>query len=535
MSVPSTFQCALSGAVPSVPVVARTSGLLFERRLIEQQLQISGNVCPITKQPLTPADLLPLVSHAGAQTAPGSDAPANGVVRPRPPSASSIPGLLSLLQGEWDACMLETFHLKQQCEKLKQDLAHALYKEDASARVIARLIKERDAARQALLQTEQNVGRAAAAAPQGGVSAMDIDDGKKAAAPAAPAGALPEWALSLIGSTVTSLSQVRKATVKEAAASAASVSDLQSFKVQDKSHPLHATTNPGILSVDVSRANPDLIATGGNDGKALVFQRSTGKIAAHLNGHKSAVTDVQFHPSKESVLFTASADHSACAWQSEGAGKWGIVQHFTGAKDALVGLAVHPSGDLLATGSKDASWALFDVKEGTELRRLRTLDALSTIAFHPDGSLLAAGSARDGSIRVYDLKTCNLAAELTGSHTGGLTALTFSENGYHCASAEASGLIKLWDLRKLANIHTIQCSSVEGDKAGAVVSSLAFDSSASYLSAAVGSRVAVYAAKTWAELIQLHEHKDRVTDIAWGSQARTIVSVSMDRNLKIWA
>lgn len=34
------------------------------------------------------------------------------VVRPRPAAATSIPGLLSLMQNEWDELMLETYTLK---------------------------------------------------------------------------------------------------------------------------------------------------------------------------------------------------------------------------------------------------------------------------------------------------------------------------------------------------------------------------------------------------------------------------------------
>ncbi len=44
--------------------------------------------------------------------------------------------------------MLESFALKQNNHSLRQQLSHALYKEDAATRVIARLIKERDAARE---------------------------------------------------------------------------------------------------------------------------------------------------------------------------------------------------------------------------------------------------------------------------------------------------------------------------------------------------------------------------------------------------
>jgi pre-mRNA-processing factor 19 len=44
--------------------------------------------------------------------------------------------------------MLECAELRKVGNQLRQDLSHALYKEDAAMRVLARVIKERDEARE---------------------------------------------------------------------------------------------------------------------------------------------------------------------------------------------------------------------------------------------------------------------------------------------------------------------------------------------------------------------------------------------------
>lgn len=48
---------SVSGHVPEVPVVSVKSGLVFERRLIEHEIEEHG-VCPVTKEPLSLEDLI---------------------------------------------------------------------------------------------------------------------------------------------------------------------------------------------------------------------------------------------------------------------------------------------------------------------------------------------------------------------------------------------------------------------------------------------------------------------------------------------
>ena len=91
------------------------------------------------------------------------------VARPRPPTFTSIPSLLSEFQKEWDAVALETFNLRQQLQQTRQELSTALYQNDAAIRVIARLTTERDEARAALAK----IGVSDASATNG--DSMQVD------------------------------------------------------------------------------------------------------------------------------------------------------------------------------------------------------------------------------------------------------------------------------------------------------------------------------------------------------------------------
>ena len=91
--------CAVSGSAPEKPVVSVKSGHIFEASVIEKYIESTGK-CPVTGETLETADLLPLKTTTA--------------VKPRPMAATSIPGMLTLFQNEWDALMLETHTLKQQ-------------------------------------------------------------------------------------------------------------------------------------------------------------------------------------------------------------------------------------------------------------------------------------------------------------------------------------------------------------------------------------------------------------------------------------
>jgi pre-mRNA-processing factor 19 len=105
--------------------------------------------------------------------------------------------------------------------------------------------------------------------------------------------------------------------------------------------------------------------------------------------------------------------------------------------------------------------------------------------FHPDG-LLVGTATNNGIVRIWEAKSGNNVTSLLAHEGHKISSIGFSENGYYLAtSSDSQGLVKLWDLRKLSNFHTIDLSAhgVSG------VTKVAFDFSAQYLGVAAGSSV----------------------------------------------
>ncbi len=147
-------------------------GSVFEKRLIEAYIAENGKD-PVTGDELSTDELIEVKTQR--------------VVRPRPPTLTSIPSLLSVFQEEWDALALETYTLRQTLAQTRQELSAALYQHDAAVRVIARLTKERDEARDAL--SKVTVGARAS----GAGDAMQVDSA-----------GLPEEVLARVESTQAS-------------------------------------------------------------------------------------------------------------------------------------------------------------------------------------------------------------------------------------------------------------------------------------------------------------------------------------------
>ncbi|CAF0827949.1 unnamed protein product [Adineta steineri] len=504
--------CSLSNEVPEQPVLSPVSGCIYEKRLIIKYLH-EASTDPINGQPLTEEQLI--------------DVKVTPLGKPKPPSATSIPAILKMLQDEWDGTMLHSFTLRQQLQTARQELSHVMYQHDAACRVIARLNKEVTAAREALATLKPQAGINQSIPTQFANdqpmqtsyhgTAADISQGSAAEG-------MTDEIIQKLQDKASVLTQLRKQRGKRVPEGLTTVDEMRNFRCSATHTALHSAGTPGILALDISPKNPSIILTGGNDRQAVVFNRDSEQVVATLKGHQKKVTHV-IHHFDEEIAITGSADSSIRVWHIPSAQCLKVLKaHDT----PITGLSLHPTGDYVLSSASDTLWALSDLRTGkliTKVQDTTSQKGLTCAQFHPDGIIFGVGT-QESVIKIWDLKECNNVADFPG-HAGGINTIAFSENGYYLATAAEDASIKLWDLRKLKNFKTITLEDRYE------IRDLVFDQSGMYLGVA-GTDVRVYQAKQWDLLKVFNDHTALATGIRFGSNANYLASSSMDRSLKFY-
>ncbi|KAH9681725.1 pre-mRNA-processing factor 19 [Citrus sinensis] len=552
----------VSGEVPEEPVVSKNSGLLFEKRLIERHILLltmfefdftyefplvmqDYGKCPVTGEPLTMDDIVPIKTGK--------------IVKPRPLTAASIPGMLGMFQNEWDGLMLSNFALEQQLHTARQELSHALYQpiqiaiksslerltdpsilicpqHDAACRVIARLKKERDEARSLLAQSERQIMPAEStavtsnAALSNGKRAPEDEDlgpaGKKLHTGITPA------IIAELTDCNAALSQQRKK--RQVPPALAPIDALERY-TQLASHPLHKTSKPGIVSLDIHYSK-DVIATGGVDTNAVLFDRPSGQIVTTLSGHSKKVTSVKF-VTEGDLFLTGSADKTVRVWQGSEDGNYDCKHTLKDHTAEVQAVTVHATNKYFVTASLDNTWCFYDLSSGICLTQVSDAgtdgrpEGYTSAAFHPDGLILGTGTS-EALVKIWDVKSQANVAKFDG-HVGAVTAISFSENGYYLATAAHDG-VKLWDLRKLKNFRSFESSDSETP-----TNSVDFDHSGSYLAVASADIRVYQVASVKADWNCIKTFPDlsgtgKATCVKFGPDAKYIAVGSMDRNLRVF-
>lgn len=434
--------------------------------------------------------------------------------------------------------MLESLEVKKAYRNARQELANALYREDAATRAIARIMKERDESRSALASIQATIGVAAPVAAQ----TDDVEmDAAGAETEKTNANGLPAAVEKVFMDTNAALSATRRK--RKPAPGYVTADDVRSYTQLSTVPSLHATKPAGVTALDLS-VDGSLALTGGADKTVQIYDFSTEKTLATLKGHTKAVKQVAFsHQSQiqdgqeqQSPAFavSGSADKTVKVWSSN-AGAWSLSSTFsTGTGKAageVVGISVHPSNKFVAAGSSAGTWSIHDIESGSTVK---TYDAIpddkgsfdfTSLAGHPDGILHGLGT-KDGIVRVWDARDASaLAAVLDDGFGAAVNSLSFSENGYYLGASTLNS-VKIFDLRKLSTLKTINLPAENK------IHEIRFDSSAQFLTV-VGTDARVYANKSFEELSVFDDNAGELTGARFGALGSKLVLSGLDRTLRV--
>ncbi|MDE5080739.1 MAG: protein kinase [Trichodesmium sp. St15_bin1_1] len=180
-------------------------------------------------------------------------------------------------------------------------------------------------------------------------------------------------------------------------------------------------------------------------------QQSTWKCVLTLSGHFDSVNSVAFSPNGE-MLASGSRDKTIEIWDMKKGKRWFTL---TGHGDSVSSVAFSPNGEMLASGSRDKTIEIWDMKKG---KRWFTLighyDWVDTVAFSPDNQMLASGG-RDKGIEIWNLQKAKRWFSLVG-HQDRVYTVAFYKDGGMLASAGRDQTIKIWDLQKTKELFTIK-------------------------------------------------------------------------------
>jgi WD40 repeat protein len=273
------------------------------------------------------------------------------------------------------------------------------------------------------------------------------------------------------------------------------------------------------------------LASAGLDNKVTLWDASSRKAIAVLEGHTDAVLAVAFSPDGKR-LASAGKDMTVIVWDLDT--RTPVFSPLRGHLDRILGIAFSPDGRTVASASYDGKVILWDAATGG---RISTLAGTGVqylgLAFSPIQPLLAVACA-DKSVLLLDVETGRQRVRLSG-HEDRVLSVAFSPNGKTLASASEDKTVMLWDVQSALPLG-LPLRKHEG-----AVWGVSFSPDGKLLASAGEDMTVVL----WVlppdegrfdtlESTVLEGHRGVVRSVSFSSDGKTLASGSDDHRLILW-
>ncbi|CCI20766.1 WD40 repeat domain-containing protein [Microcystis aeruginosa] len=194
----------------------------------------------------------------------------------------------------------------------------------------------------------------------------------------------------------------------------------------------------------------EIIASGSEDKTVKIWSVKTGEILATLQGHSDKVLTVKF--SQNGQLLASGGgenDKTVIIWNLGEKSSITLKGHsdwFGG----ILSVDFGSNNKFLASGSKDKTIKIWDIKRGTEVKTLSEhSDHINSVSVSPNNQLLASGSD-DKRLKLWDLKAGKSIISIP--HPQKIYSVCFSPDGHYIATACQDKIVRVYGTSELQSL-----------------------------------------------------------------------------------
>lgn len=176
-----------------------------------------------------------------------------------------------------------------------------------------------------------------------------------------------------------------------------------------------------VLDFDFNPFHDNIIATGGDDGKLMVWGIPPGGLVetqtdalVTMSGHQRKINVVRFHPTAEHVLATGAADNFIKIWDAE---KGDCVTNIEDHPAMILDLIWNYDGSKLLSSCKDKNVRIIDPRTGATTATVEAHDGTKTTKLEWLGNsnnFVSVGFNRQSKRQFKLWDSRNLAKEMVG-------------------------------------------------------------------------------------------------------------------------